>query len=63
MMPKKLKAMVAVALCVLLLLAGTAVCGAVSQAYTIKDIDDMSVTLPDGMTAVTRSSDSSDKYF
>lgn len=63
MMPKKLKALIAVALCVLLLLAGTAVCGAVSQAYTIKDIDDMSVTLPDGMTAVTRSSNSSDKYF
>lgn len=63
MMPKKLKAMFAVILCVLLLLAGTAVCGAVSQAYTIKDIDDMSVTLPDGMTAITRSSDSSDKYF
>lgn len=63
MMPKKLKALIAVALSALLLLAGTAVCGAVSQAYTIKDIDDMSVTLPDGMTAVTRSSDSSDKYF
>lgn len=63
MMPKKLKTMVSVFLCALCVIAGTAVCGAVSETYTINDIDDMSITLPDGMTAVTRSSQSSDKYF
>lgn len=63
MMSKKLKALVSAFLCALCALAGTAVCSAVSETYTINDIDDMSVTLPDGMTAVTRSSQSSDKYF
>lgn len=63
MMSKKLKALVSVFLCALFLLASTAVCSAVSETYTINDIDDMSVTLPDGMTAITRKSDNSDKYF
>lgn len=63
MMPKKLKALASVLLCVLCVFAGTMVCSAVSVKYTINDIDDMSITLPDGMTAITRSSESSDKYF
>lgn len=53
MMSKKLKALVSVFLCALCVLASTVVCSAVSETYTLNDIDDMSVTLPDGMTAVT----------
>lgn len=63
MMSKKLKALVSAFLCALCVLAGTVVCSAVSETYTINEIDDMSVTLPDGMTAVTRSCKNSDKYF
>lgn len=63
MMPKKLQALISVFLCTVCVLLSTAVCGAVSKTYTINDIDDMSVTLPDGMSAITRSSESSDKYF
>lgn len=63
MMSKKLKALVSVFLCALCVLVSTVVCSAVSETYTLNEIDDMSVTLPDGMTAVTRSSNSSDKYF
>lgn len=63
MITKRLRTLVSVFLCALCVLAGTTVCSAVSETYTINNIDDMLVTLPDGMTAVTRKSDSSDKYF
>lgn len=63
MMPKKLQALISIFLCTVCVILSTVVCSAVSETYTISDIDDMSVTLPDGMSAITRSSESSDKYF
>ncbi len=48
-------------------LALAAVCafsvGAVAITYTIPEIDDMTITMPDGITAVTRDSSETDKYF
>ena len=45
----------------------TAFCGIVSaqaaESYTVTELDDMVITLPDGMSAITRKSSSSDKYF
>lgn len=63
MISKKLKVFVSFLMCALCVLISTSVCSAVSETYTINDIDEMSLTLPDGMTAVTRSSKDSDKYF
>lgn len=37
--------------------------GAVAITYTIPEIDDMTITMPDGITAVTRDSSETDKYF
>lgn len=63
MISKKLKVFASFLMCALCVLISTSVCSAVSETYTINDIDEMSLTLPDGMTAVTRDSKDSDKYF
>jgi hypothetical protein len=60
---KSLKKYTAVFLCFLCVICSAAVCGAVSNEYQVSAIDDMSITLPDSMSAVTRDSKESDKYF
>lgn len=60
---RSIKSAAAMAVCALCIISSTIVCGAVSENYTIPELDEMIITLPDGMTAVTRSSESSDKYF
>lgn len=57
------KRLTALVICIVCVLCSAVVCGAVSQTYTIPDIDDLSITLPDGMTAVTRNSNKNDRYF
>lgn len=58
----KLKYAAALMLCALITAASTLYAFAV-QNYTVTELDDMVITLPDGMSAVTRDSQSSDKYF
>ncbi len=59
---KRLRQVVILIICMI-----TAFCGIVSaqaaESYTVTELDDMVITLPDGMSAITRKSSSSDKYF
>lgn len=51
-------------LCALICVIGSVfVCSAATQRYTISEIDDMVIYLPDDMSAITRSSKESDRYF
>lgn len=59
----KVKKITAV-LCALLCAIGSVfICSAASQRYTINEIDDMVIYLPNDMTAITRSSQNTDRYF
>ncbi|MCD8026852.1 MAG: hypothetical protein LUF33_08045, partial [Clostridiales bacterium] len=58
-----LKKLCAVMMCAVIAAAGTLVCSAATNRYQISELDDMIITLPDDMTAVTRSSKDTDKYF
>lgn len=61
---KRLKKIAVMTLCVLICLFGSSVvCSAAQQRYTISELDDMVVFLPENMTAITRSSSATDKYF
>lgn len=61
---KRVKKSVAVVLCaVVFMIASTFVCTAVENSYTIPEINDMTLFLPENMTAITRSSKADDKYF
>ena len=61
---KSIKKSLAVVLCaVILLISGTFACFATNNSYTISEINDMTLFLPDNMTAITRSSKADDKYF
>lgn len=60
----KIKRLLAVVLCaVILVISGTFVCSATNNSYTIPEINDMTLFLPDNMTAITRESKADDKYF
>lgn len=64
MSKKRLTKAAVMTLCALICLFGSsAVCFAAQHRYTISEIDDMVVFLPENMTAVTRSSQATDKYF
>lgn len=58
-----LKRFTAVALSTLVLLSSVATCFAESINYTISEIDNMAITLPNTMTGITRESSDTDKYF
>lgn len=58
----KLKYVAALMLCALITAFSTLYAFA-AQKYTVTELDDMVIILPDGMSAVTRDSQSSDKYF
>ncbi len=60
---KSLKRAIAIIMCALCIVSGITVCSAASQEYTVSELDEMSITLPDGMSAITRNSNSSEKYF
>ena len=57
---KKITAVLCALMCVI---GSTLICSAASQRYTINEIDDMVIYLPDDMTAITRSSQNTDRYF
>lgn len=60
----KIKRLLAVILCVVILtISSTFVCSATNNSYTIHNINDMTLFLPDNMTAITRESKADDKYF
>lgn len=51
-------------LCALMCIIGSILlCSAASQRYTINEIDDMVIYLPNDISAVTRSSKNTDRYF
>ena len=51
-------------LCALMCVIGSVLtCSAAPQRYTINEIDDMVISLPGDMSAITRSSKNSDRYF
>ncbi len=51
-------------LCALICVIGSVLtCSAAPQRYTINEIDDMVISLPGDMSAITRSSKNSDRYF
>lgn len=60
---KNLKKISVLFLCALCMFFSTVLCSAASQRYSIPEIDDMIIYLPDGMSAITRSSQDTDKYF
>ncbi|MGN0502881.1 MAG: hypothetical protein ACI4HN_08140 [Ruminococcus sp.] len=45
------------------MISSTLICSAASRRYTINEIDDMVISLPGDMSAITRSSKNSDRYF
>lgn len=57
---KKITAVLCALMCVI---GGTFICSAATQRYTINEIDDMVIFLPEDMTAITRSSENTDRYF
>lgn len=57
---KKITAVLCALMCVI---GSTLICSAASQRYTISEIDDMVISLPGDMSAITRSSKNSDRYF
>ncbi len=63
-MSKRFRKAVVVLLCTFLCTIGSVfVANASEQRYTINEIDDMTITLPGNMSAVTRSSKNTDRYF
>ena len=60
---KSLKKASALLLCAVIALAGAVTVFAAGHTYSIPEVADMQLTLPDDMTAVTRSSDPNDRYF
>lgn len=63
MVLKSLKKVGAFMLCTLIVISSTFVCNAALSRYTISELDEMTISLPEDMTAATRSSKSTDKYF
>ena len=55
--------LIAAGLCVLMCAAACLTCFAAGNTFTIKECGDLQITLPENMSAVTRSSDSNDPYF
>lgn len=60
---KLIKKAAAALMCAAVICAGVVTAFAEGKAYSIHEAADMQITLPDDMTAVTRSSGANDKYF
>lgn len=60
---KLIKKAAAALVCAAVISAGVVTAFAEGKAYSIPEAADMQITLPDDMTAVTRSSGANDKYF
>lgn len=63
MMKTVLKRVVTLAVCAVTVLCGVFACAGATNDYEIPQIDDMTISMPDGMSAITRDSKSTDKYF
>ena len=63
MMKSVLKRLTALAVCAITVLCGVFACAGATKEYEISQIDDMTLSMPDGMSAITRDSKSSDTYF
>lgn len=63
MMKTVSKRVVTLAVCVVTVLCGIFACAGATNDYEIPQIDDMTLSMPDGMSAITRDSKSTDKYF
>lgn len=63
MMKTVLKRVVTLAVCAVTVLCGVFACAGATNDYEIPQIDDMTLSMPDGMSAITRDSKSTDKYF
>ena len=63
MMKTVLKRVVTLAVCAVTVLCGVFACAGATNVYEIPQIDDMTLSMPDGMSAITRDSKSTDKYF
>ena len=50
----KAKKITAILCALILIFCSAAVCGAASKRYTVKELDDMILYLPDDMSAITR---------
>lgn len=63
MMKTVFKRVVTLAICAVTVLCGVFACSGATKDYEIPQIDDMTLSMPDGMSAITRDSKSTDKYF
>lgn len=63
MTANRLRKFAAIILCALFCIIGSALTAGAAQRYTINEIDDMVIYLPDDMSAITRSSKNTDRYF
>lgn len=63
MMKTVFKRAVTLAICAVTVFCGIFACSGATKDYEIPQIDDMTLSMPDGMSAVTRDSKSTDKYF
>lgn len=63
MMKTVSKRVVTLAVCVVTVLCGIFACAGATNDYEIPQIDDMTLSMPEGMSAITRDSKSTDKYF
>lgn len=63
MMKTVFKRAVTLAICAVMVFCSIFACSGATKDYEIPQIDDMTLSMPDGMSAVTRDSKSTDKYF
>lgn len=63
MTANKVKKITAVLCALICAISSVLACSAATQRYTIRELDDMIIYLPDDMSAITRSSKESDRYF
>lgn len=62
-MSKKYKRIISSLICTVILILSVSVCSATGSQYVLNELDKMNITLPDTMTAATRSSSQSDEFF
>lgn len=63
MIAKSIKRVFSILVCAMLVVCTTVICNAAGSKLKIKELDDMTVQLPDNMLGITRDSESTDKYF
>lgn len=62
-MLKYIRQSTAIIIAVVVTLCAGIVCGAAGASYTISELDEMNITLPETMSAITRNSERTDRYF